>query len=71
MSAFWQNGSRKTYAVKLNDVERMQTLMQDESESSTITSPPRKRKQPDMSKEDVLQNILHEKIQETMFQMRY
>ena len=45
--------------------------MQDESESPTITPPPGNRKQPDMSKEDVLQNILHEKIQETMFQMRY
>ena len=38
----------------------MQTLMQDESESPTITPPSRKRKQSDMSKEDVLQNILQE-----------
>ena len=38
----------------------MQTLMQDESESPTITPPSRKRNQSDMSKEDVLQNILEE-----------
>ena len=38
----------------------MPTLMQDDSESPTITPSPRKRKQLDMSKEDVLQKILQE-----------
>ena len=38
----------------------MQTLMQDESKSPTIIPPPRKRKQSDMSKEDVLQSIFQE-----------